>query len=82
MIGWKHTTQYGVIAMSDAVPPEPSDPLATPITRVSVRDDASLRNYLYRLWGVPLDEAEERIAGMSESGKRELERRIRAYHQT
>lgn len=67
--------------MSEGVPPEESDPLLTPNGPITVRCDTELRNHLYIMFGVDLNTAEERVDGMSEGEKRELERRIRAYHE-
>lgn len=67
--------------MSKGVPPEPSDPLLTPNTNhVTVRSDGDLRNQLYKLFGVALDDAEERVAGMNQEEKVELEKRVRAHY--
>lgn len=68
--------------MSDGVPPEKSDPLATPEGTVTVRSDGELRNHLYKLFGVDLNTAEERVSEMTEGERVELEKRIRAHYQT
>lgn len=68
--------------MTDAVPPEKSDPLATPNSIVTPRDDAELRNHLYKLFGVDLNTAEERVSEMNHEERVELEKRIRAHYQT
>lgn len=67
--------------MSEGVPPEESDPLLTPDGTITVRDDVELRNHLYKMFGVDLNTAEERVDGMDAGEKRELERRIRAYYE-
>lgn len=63
--------------MSDGVPPETSDPLLTP-THTPQYSDWTLYTSLYRYWGVPLDEAEERVKGMTGRERGELARRVRA----
>lgn len=67
--------------MSEAPPiePEPADPLLVDEqAAVSIPNDSTLRNRMYRLEMCNLDEAEERIEEMSRAEKADVVRRYRA----
>ncbi len=63
---------------SPTIEPEPADPLLVRDQPVSIPNDATLRNQMYRLELCDLNEAEERVAEMSDDEKADVVRRYRA----
>lgn len=60
------------------IEPEPADPILVGDQPVSIPNDESLRNRMYRLEMCDLDEAEARIEEMTKAEKKDVERRYRA----
>lgn len=61
------------------IEPEPADPLLVDDDgTVSIPNDATLRNRMYRLEMCDLNEAEERIEEITDDEKRDIVRRYRA----